>query len=195
MLEYMTPPPPVIHLPNEILENDSVLFTQAPGSGYKSMLNSAHVMSKPTNFPSNPTTPAQAPTLLPETLSDLAMSPEDKLLLDEVWQWILDIKMESCTLCYEEWFDLKVLNGICAKCRKSTKFQPSNQMYPGPAVSTLPELTQMEEMLISPIHALVQLWQVHGGQFIYTLGTHAISLKNMLCSMQKFHCCLSIVKS
>jgi hypothetical protein len=41
-------------------------------------------------------------------------------------------------------------------------------MYPGPAISTLPELTQMEEMLISPVHALVQLWQVRGGQFKYT---------------------------
>jgi len=99
------------------------------------------------------------------------MSAEDKLHLDEVRQQIMDIKMESCTHCYEEWFDLKVQNGVCVKCHKSTKYQPSNQMYPGPAASGLPELTQMEEMLISPVHALVQLWQVHGGQFKYTRHT------------------------
>src|ERR1700683_1594995 len=33
-------------------------------------------------------------------------------------------------------------------------------MYPGDGASDLPELTQMEEMLISPVHALVQLWKI-----------------------------------
>jgi hypothetical protein len=37
-------------------------------------------------------------------------------------------------------------------------------MYPGDGISHLPELTQMEEMLISPVDALVQLWQICGGQ-------------------------------
>jgi len=40
---------------------------------------------------------------------------------------------------------------------QNAKFQPSNQMYPGPAVTTLPELTckQMEEMLFKiPSHQL-----------------------------------------
>ncbi|KIM91794.1 hypothetical protein PILCRDRAFT_58064 [Piloderma croceum F 1598] len=41
-------------------------------------------------------------------------------------------------------------------------------MYPGDGASHLPELTQMEEMLISPVHALVQLWQIRGGQTKYT---------------------------
>src|SRR6266481_1024821 len=41
-------------------------------------------------------------------------------------------------------------------------------MYPGDGASHLPELTQMEEMLISPVHALVQLWQICGGQTKYT---------------------------
>ena len=76
--------------------------------------------------------------------------------------------MESCDLCHEEWFDLKVENGVCENCRKSSKFQPSNNMYPGDGAFGLPELTQMEEMLISPVHALVQLWQIRGGQTKYT---------------------------
>jgi hypothetical protein len=32
----------------------------------------------------------------------------------------------------------------------------------------LPELTQMEELMISPVHAMIQLWQVRGGQTKYT---------------------------
>ena len=78
------------------------------------------------------------------------------------------IAMESCSLCHEEWFDLEVEDGACKNFRKSPKFQPSNNMYPGNGASHLPELTQMEEMLISPVHALVQLWQICGGQTKYT---------------------------
>jgi hypothetical protein len=40
-------------------------------------------------------------------------------------------------------------------------------MYPGDGALNLPELTQMEEMFIPPVHALVQLWQIHGGQTKY----------------------------
>ncbi|KAJ7914156.1 hypothetical protein B0H13DRAFT_1873230 [Mycena leptocephala] len=42
-----------------------------------------------------------------------------------------------------------------------------NAMDPGPATN-LPALTQMEEMLIAPVHALVSLYQVRGGQFKYS---------------------------
>ncbi|KAJ7198215.1 hypothetical protein B0H12DRAFT_1081599 [Mycena haematopus] len=31
----------------------------------------------------------------------------------------------------------------------------------------LPVLTQMEEILISPVHALTQVWQIYGGQYAY----------------------------
>jgi hypothetical protein len=30
---------------------------------------------------------------------------------------LMDIKMELCTLCHEECFDLNVLDGACSKCR------------------------------------------------------------------------------
>jgi hypothetical protein len=30
-------------------------------------------------------------------------------------------------------------------------------LYPGPGCPDLPSLTQMEEMLISPVHALIQV--------------------------------------
>ena len=97
-----------------------------------------------------------------------AVSAEDKALLDKCRERLMAISMESCDLCHEEWFDLKVEDGVCEKCRKSSKWQPSNNMYPGPGASHLPELTQMEELLISPVHALIQLWQIRGGQYKYT---------------------------
>jgi hypothetical protein len=106
---------------------------------------------------------------------NLAVTEEEKKMLDEVRKKLMEIKLEVCSLCHEEWFDLKVVDGVCSKCKdttkNSTKYQPSNNMYPGPGPSPddgLPVLTQMEEMLIAPVHALVQLWQVRGGQFKYT---------------------------
>jgi len=110
--------------------------------------------------------PAQPP---PITFDDTsAISAEDKTLLNNCRERLMAISMETCDLCHEEWFDLKVQGGICEKCRKSSKWQPSNNMYPGPGANHLPELTQMEEMLISPVHALIQLWQIRGGQYKYT---------------------------
>jgi hypothetical protein len=97
-----------------------------------------------------------------------AVSSEDKILLENCQNKLMYIVMEICDLCHEEWFDLKVENGVCENCWKGSKFQPSNNMYPGDGASHLPELTQMEEMLISPVHALVQLWQIRGGQTKYT---------------------------
>lgn len=78
------------------------------------------------------------------------------------------IALESCDNCHEEGFDLKVKDGKCHKCQvNGKKYTHHNNMYPGVAPD-LPPLTQMEEMLISPVHALVQVWQICGGQYKYT---------------------------
>jgi hypothetical protein len=114
------------------------------------------------------------PQLQPENpLANSAVTEEEKKMLDEVRKKLMEIKLEVCLLCHEEWFDLKMVNGVCYKCKhtakNSTKYQPSNNMYPGPSPDDdLPALTQMEEMPIAPVHALVQLWQVRGGQLKYT---------------------------
>lgn len=72
----------------------------------------------------------------------------------------MDIRLELCEDCNEKWFDLKVENGKCKKCKKDDKFQGSNLMDPGMIPGHLPELAQMEEMVIAPVHVLMQLWQV-----------------------------------
>ena len=121
------------------------------------------------NGPQNPpvNNPLPPPHLPPVNLLS-AISPEDKILLGNCQNKLMSVVMESCNLCHEEWFDLDVKNGVCANCRKGSKFQPVNNMYPGDGASHFPELTQMEQMLISPVHALVQLWQIRGGQTKYT---------------------------
>ncbi|KAJ7302069.1 hypothetical protein DFH08DRAFT_723543 [Mycena albidolilacea] len=89
--------------------------------------------------------------------------------------------MQTCNSCNERWFDLDVKDGKCDKCRKKLKFHASNQMDPGPAAN-LPNLTQIEEMIISPVHALVSLYQVRGGQFKYS--GHCC---NFACDTAVFH--------
>ncbi|EPQ51245.1 hypothetical protein GLOTRDRAFT_96443 [Gloeophyllum trabeum ATCC 11539] len=97
-----------------------------------------------------PTPPPAADEPLPQHHNeDCAVSAEDKALLDSVREKIMGLSMEKCNGCHEQWFDLGVKNGLCSKCQKNKKFQPSNCMYPGPDVPNLPELSQMEEMLIS----------------------------------------------
>lgn len=59
---------------------------------------------------------------------------------------------------HEKWFDLKLKDGKCSNCQKGSKFQVHNKMYPGIVPLALPPLSQMEEMIISPVHALVQLF-------------------------------------
>src|SRR6266487_1807910 len=117
-----------------------------------------------------PPPPEQPPLDVPvNPLMELAVSPEDKAQLDICREKLMDIKLEKCTGCHEEWFDLGVMDGSCKICQKSDKYQVSNNMYPGPdPPAHLPQLTQIEEMLIAPVHALLQVWQVRGGQTKYT---------------------------
>ena len=73
------------------------------------------------------------------------------------------IQLESCDGCEREWFDLNVQQAetgenLCKDCRKPDPlFHKNNNLYPGPGCPDLPSLTQMEEMLISPVHALIQV--------------------------------------
>ncbi|KAK6988989.1 hypothetical protein R3P38DRAFT_2413215, partial [Favolaschia claudopus] len=74
----------------------------------------------------------------------------------------------TCSSCNERWFELAVnANGLCRKCSGSNprKFTIDNMMDPGSVRRDLPVLTQMEEILISPVHALTQAWQIR--QYAY----------------------------
>ena len=105
--------------------------------------------------PINHNHPEPPPAIPPPICPLSAVSAKDKVLLENCQNKLMNITMDLCDLCHEEWFDLKVENGVYENCGKGSKFQLSNNMYPGDGISHLPELTQMEEMLISPVHALV----------------------------------------
>ncbi|KAJ7736399.1 hypothetical protein B0H14DRAFT_2408352 [Mycena olivaceomarginata] len=111
---------------------------------------------------------------IPNPLSASAVSALDHLSMKRVREKIMAVELEQCGACHERWFDLIVVNGKCSKCRKSgrtrDKFQDSNNTNPGPVPGSniLPPLTQIEEIMISPVHALVSLYQVRGGQMKYS---------------------------
>ncbi|KAJ7869271.1 hypothetical protein B0H14DRAFT_2346110, partial [Mycena olivaceomarginata] len=101
-------------------------------------------------------------------LSDSAVTGREKELLTEVRKKLMETTLETCVLCHEKWFDLGVnAAGKCRKCSKNGYFSAENGMDPGSVPPHLPALTQMEEILISPVHALTQVWQIHGGQYAY----------------------------
>jgi len=134
------------------------------------LLQQLEQLVPPSQLPEDPV-PQQIPDPIAEVSNDPldipAISEVDKECLQNCCKKLMDIKMEYCGSCNEEWFDLDVKEGCCAKCRKSTKYMSSNLMDPGPGWSDLPLLTQMEELLISPAHALIRLWQIRGGQTKY----------------------------
>jgi len=83
----------------------------------------------PQNIPVNiPPPPPPPPPYIPPVDPLSAISPEDKILLENCRNKLMSVMMESCNLCHEEWFDLDVENGACANCRKSSKFQPVNNL-------------------------------------------------------------------
>jgi hypothetical protein len=121
----------------------------------------------PNQSPSQPPHPPPPPSpVLPQQLNpllDSAISPEDHDRLQRVREKWNAIQLESCDGCEREWFDLGVIqtetgDNLCKDCRKTTPlFHRNNNVNPGPGCPDLPSLTQMEEMLISPVHALIQV--------------------------------------
>lgn len=109
-----------------------------------------------------------------EHLMGEALSMEDRALCQEFHRQAQAIRMQECSRCEERWFNIDVENGLCAQCRKldakgrGETFTAANHMSPG----TLPqfvldnpefELTQIEEILISPVHAMMSVMTIVGG--------------------------------
>jgi len=118
--------------------------------------------------PPQPSNPPLPPSPVPppqhlDPLLDPAISPEDHNRLEQVHTKWAAIQLKSCDGCEWEWFDLDVEqkeigDNLCKDCWTTKQlFHKDNNLYPGPGCPDLPPLTQMEEMLISPIHALIQV--------------------------------------
>jgi hypothetical protein len=69
------------------------------------------------------------------------------------------ISMDTCERCKERWFDIKLKLSICYRCLQRDKGRQSpflmsavNELDPGDVPAYLPELSQVEEIIIARSH-------------------------------------------
>jgi len=98
------------------------------------------------------------------------------------WQFIQNfhaamdkVKMEACIRCKERWFSMDLKDEICHACflrdkGNKTPFLMSadNEMDPGEVPAHLPELTQVEEMIIARSHVQMMVHRYRGHQYHYS---------------------------
>ena len=117
----------------------------------------------------------------PDPLNEPAISNDDRRLLETFHKELDKIQMEECFNCGEKWFDMNVdADGICARCRQQNnenRFIKLNNLDPGPTIQELarkydlpiPEsLSQVEQMLLMPVHVMIQAYSVKDGQYKYS---------------------------
>ena len=82
------------------------------------------------------------------------------------------LEHRQCTICKEAWptrQNLAAVTYICFRCKRDKKsqknFSAANDMDPGIVPQQLRGLTQVEEMLISRICPIMQVYRKHGGQW------------------------------
>lgn len=111
----------------------------------------------------------------PLDLDSPAVSEADWARLQD-WMRVLDREQQYyCERCKELWFDIKIKDGICQRCSIRDREQGDgfplmsleNQMDPGPVPDSLPELTDIEQMLIAPVHISMHMAHVMGAQYSY----------------------------
>jgi hypothetical protein len=117
----------------------------------------------------------------PDPLDELAISDDDHRLLETFQKELDKVQMEECFNCGERWFDMNVNeDAICARCRQENnqnRFTKLNNLDPGPTIQELarenglpiPEpLSQVEQVLLMPVHVMIQAYSVKGGQYKYS---------------------------
>jgi hypothetical protein len=86
-----------------------------------------------------------------------------------------EVKMETCLRCKERWFAMDLKDGTCHACFLRDKRNQSpylmsaeNEMDPGDIPAYLPELTQVEEMIIARSHVQMMVHRYRGHQYHYS---------------------------
>ena len=150
----------------------------------------------PSSPPSSPPTPPSPNSLstrarqLQEDAYSIPLPPlgESTGYLDQAatstkdWEriqgWLGDLdklQKEYCLRCKERWFDISLHNDICQRCLTRDKHQlpgephlisSDNHMDPGD-MPDLPELTDIEQMLIAPVHISIHMHHIKGAQYRY----------------------------
>ena len=135
-----------------------------------------------------PTEPPPVPQPSPVPVTDRLDRPAVPIgfLPVHEWQYIQDfnqamaaVRMETCQRCQEHGFSMDLKDGVCHRCflrdtdsqkQPVTPFLMSveNNMDPGVVPSNLPELSQVEEMVIARAHVQMLIKRVRGHQYHYT---------------------------
>jgi len=118
------------------------------------------------------------PILDPANLNvhDPALPSPDAELIENFRRNLARDQFEECSRCQRKWFNLRVIDGVCANCTRVGRKKKPDEPYlfsaenladpgpfPQPTEGPLPELTQFEEMLIARVHTYMEIRQ-HRGQ-------------------------------
>ena len=107
------------------------------------------------------------------TLQEPAITREHWGFVEDFYTQLAQVRRQTCADCKENWFDLKLVNGVCDPCRRRARsgkpklYTVANNADVGTVPEQLPELTQIEEQLIARVHVHLQVWQVKGQQYKY----------------------------
>jgi hypothetical protein len=135
--------------------------------------------SMPVEIPIPLPLPARAP---PESRLQPSQPQHTGFLPAEQWQYIQDfntamgrVQMEGCIRCKEHWFEMDLKHNICHSCYLRDKgaqtpplMSAENNMDPGEVPAHLPELSQVEEMIIARSHVQMMVHRYRGHQYHYT---------------------------
>ena len=138
----------------------------------------------PIQHPPNPVESRLEPSIAPPVPAETRpepLQPSDFLPADQ-WASIQNfnrameqVKMESCGRCKERWFCMDLKSDVCHRCFNRDKgnktpflMSAENEMDPGELPAHLPELTQVEEMIIARCHVQMMVHRYRGHQYHYS---------------------------
>jgi hypothetical protein len=82
--------------------------------------------------------------------------------------------MKLCSECNEKWFEMEMRRNRCRKCRTDAKKHKESPLYSAlndldpDSMPDLPNLTQIEKMLIARVYIYVEIRQIREQQYRYT---------------------------
>ncbi|KAF6820018.1 hypothetical protein CSOJ01_01086 [Colletotrichum sojae] len=95
-----------------------------------------------------------------------ALTPQDQELISSFYRKLDQDELQTCLRYSQRWFDLNINDdGVCKTCRNADGDNPvflfgaANNMDFGDVPAHLPQLTYIEEILISRVHCAVDLCQ------------------------------------
>ena len=130
---------------------------------------------QPETHPLPPPLPESRPQT-PPPIRDTGFVPDNQWQLIQDFNTTMDmVEMELCSRCQERWFSMNLKDTVCHKCylrdRKTCVpylMSAANQMDPGVVPDYLPELSQLEEMIIARSHVQMMVFRYRGHQYHYS---------------------------